>query len=70
MDERCGNSVCRGELKSFSDSSEVTNERKHNLETDEKWSNTVSDESRITPKLRAQLAGETVTFEGMTWVGW
>ena len=29
----------------------------------------VSDESKITPKLRAQLAGEMVTYEGLTRVG-
>jgi len=33
--EKCGNSVFRGEIKSVSDSSKVTNERKQNLETDE-----------------------------------
>jgi len=58
MDERCGNIVCRGEIKSVSDSSKETNEKKHNLETDGMWSDIVSDESHITPKLRAQLAGE------------
>jgi len=35
MDKRCGNSVCRGEIKSVSDSSKVMNEKKQNLETDE-----------------------------------
>jgi len=66
MDERCGNSVCHCEIKSVSDSSKVTNEKKQNLETDEMLIDIVSYDSQITPKLRAPLAGETVTFEGMT----
>jgi len=33
--ERCGNSMCSFEIKSVSDSSNVTNEKKQNLETDE-----------------------------------
>jgi len=35
MGKRCGNSVCRGEIKSVSYSSKVTNKMKHNLETNE-----------------------------------
>jgi len=46
MDERCGNSVCRGELKCVSDSSKVMNEKKRNLETDEMWSNKADWENR------------------------
>jgi len=50
-------------VKSVSDTSKVSNEKKQNLETDEMWSDIVM--SHISPKLRAQLAGETLTFEGM-----
>jgi len=64
---RCGN--YRGEIKNVSDSMKVTNEKKHNLQTDEMWSHIVSDESQNPCKLRAQMAGETVTIESMTKVG-
>jgi len=44
-------------------------DRKHDLDTDEICFEKVSDESKITPKLRAEFAGVIVTLEGIQRVG-
>jgi len=40
-------------------------DRKHDLDTDEICSEIVSDESKITPRLRAEFVGIIVTLEGI-----
>jgi len=40
-------------------------DRKHDLDTDEICSEKVSDESKISPRLRAGFVGVIVTFEGI-----
>jgi len=44
-------------------------DRKHDLDTDEICSEKVSDESKITPRLRAEFVCVIVTLEGMKRVG-
>ena len=44
-------------------------DRKHDLDTDEICSEKVSDESKITPRFRAELVGVMLTLEGITRVG-
>ena len=41
-------------------------DRKHDLDTDEICSEKVSDESKITPRFRAELVGVMLTLEGIT----
>jgi len=40
-------------------------DRKHDLDTDEIRSEKVSDESNITPRLRAEFVGVIVTLAGI-----
>jgi len=44
-------------------------DRKHDLETEEICSEKVSDESKITPRLRAESVGVIETLEGIRRVG-
>jgi len=44
-------------------------DRKHDFDTDEICSEKVNDESKITPRLRAEFVGVIVTLEGITRVG-
>jgi len=44
-------------------------DRKHDLDTNEICSEKVSDESKITPRLRAEFVGVIVILEGMHRVG-
>jgi len=44
-------------------------DRKHDLDTDEICSEKVRYESKITPKLRAESGGVTVTLESIKRVG-
>jgi len=44
-------------------------DRKHDLDTDEIYSEKVSDESKIMPRFRAEFVGFIVTLEGMQRVG-
>jgi len=44
-------------------------DRKHDLDTDEICSKEVSDDSKITPRFRAELVGVMLTLEGITRVG-
>jgi len=39
-------------------------DRKHDLDTDEMYSEKVSDESKITPRLRAEFVGVIVDIRG------
>jgi len=40
-------------------------DKKHDLDTDEICSEKVSDESKITPRLRAEFVGVIMTLESM-----
>jgi len=40
-------------------------DRKHDLDTDEICSEKVSEKSKITPRLRAEFVGITLTLEGI-----
>jgi len=42
---------------------------KHDFDTDEICSEKVSDESKITPRLRAEFVGVIVTLEGIQRIG-
>jgi len=44
-------------------------DRKHDLDTDEICCEKVSNESKITPRLRAEFVGVLVTLEGIERVG-
>ena len=53
MDKRCGYSVRNGVVKSVPYSEEVTRmDEKHDLETEEMWSDIESVESKMTPGLQ------------------
>jgi len=44
-------------------------DRKHNLDMDDICSKKVSDESKVTPRLRAEFVGVIVTLKGIPRVG-
>jgi len=44
-------------------------DRKHDFDSDEICSEKVSDESKITPRLRAEFVGVIVTLEGIQRAG-
>jgi len=44
-------------------------DKKHDFDTDEICSEKVSDESKITPRLRAEFVGVIVTLKGIKRVG-
>jgi len=44
-------------------------DKRHDLDTDKIFSEKVNDESKLTPRLRAEFVGVIVTLEGIRRVG-
>jgi len=65
MTSRCSDSFSCSKIGSISDSTKVTNRQKQVLDTEEICSDMVSEESNMTPRLRAESDGLIVTLEGM-----
>jgi len=65
MNERGSNSLTVIESMVFLLRRRSRIERKQDLDADEIWSYIVSDESKMTPRLRAESDEAMVTFEGM-----